>query len=190
MKLDIRRVFTVQDTIDFIAERRLREPYKVSVAAAIIRNPFIGPDSHNLRAHVADFSDTLGDLTVAAAVKGLDGGTPDVFGKAALVGLAGEVFHGSELIHTKTFGDFLRKAAAGGAVVTAAEKLGNPGETIDLSLRYAHDGGGLGSLSVRHLASYPLSIPSGPRADEIAVISVVAIGSRPDWRDEDTFFAT
>ena len=189
MNLNIRRIFTVQDTVTVIGEKKLKESYKVSIAAAIIRNPFIGPDNETVQPYVADFSSMLGELTVAAAMKGLAGSKPDVFGKAALVGLDGEVFHGSELIHTRAFGDFLRNAAGGGAVVTAAEKLGCPGEIIDLSLRYAHDGGGLGSLSVRHLASYPLSIPSGPRPDEIAVISVVAVGSRPDWRNSDAFDA-
>lgn len=187
MNLSVRRIVSLQDVVTRIINRRLKQTYHVSVCAAVIENPFLHVSGLGSASNIAEFSSALGELTSREALKNFNGAKPDVFGKAAIVGLRGEVFHGSELIHTKQFGDFLREATGGSAVVTAAEKLGLPGGSIDLSLRYAHDGGGVGGLSVHHLTSYTFSIPSGPASDEIAIVSVFAVGSRPDWRGTDEF---
>ena len=51
----------------------------------------------------------------------------EAYGKAAIVGLDGEIEHGSGLIHTLKFGDHFRKAANATTLLPAVEKRGPAG---------------------------------------------------------------
>jgi Amino acid synthesis len=181
MALEIRRIVRLQDELRSVGSKVLSVPLTISVAAAVIKNPFAGEAVADLGILSGEYSSVLGPLLAEQARAGLKR-EAEVFGKAALVGMAGEVAHGSALIHTKVFGDALRKAANGFAPVTSAEKCGNPGSTIDLSLRFAREPGTLESMSAIHVFSYEFSIRGAPRPDEMVIISVLGDSHRPDWR--------
>ena len=181
MSLEIVRVYCVSDTIQNHNGKALAQPYSVVVAAAVVKNPFLGLAIDEVERSAKQHSIILGEL-LAEKLKGMLVLPAMTFGKATLIGQSGEVFHGSALIHTKEYGDTLRALSKGVAPVTAAEKLGNPGTTLDLSLRRVHEDGTLATLSIKHLTTYEFTIPGAPKADEIVVISVVSDGMRPDWR--------
>lgn len=102
-----------------------------------------------------------------------------VFGKASLVGLEDEVQHGSAIIHTRLFGDALRKVSNGHEVVRGAEKRGAAGSTLDIALKSAVDGGTLTDSQPDCYYSFEVRAPDAPRNDEIAVIAAVGDGPRP-----------
>jgi hypothetical protein len=181
MTLEIRRVVRIQDELRTVGSKALSVPLTISVAAAVIKNPFAGEAVSDLSILAGEYSSVLGPLLAEHAKAGLKR-EAEVFGKAALVGMAGEVAHGSVLIHTKVFGDALRKAANGFSPVTSAEKCGPPGASIDLSLRFARESGTLDTMSGIHVFSYELVIPGAPRPDEMVIIGVLGDSPRPDWR--------
>jgi hypothetical protein len=60
------------------------------------------------------------------------GAPAEAYGKAGVVGLDGEIEHGSALIHTLKFGDHLRRAAGGTTLLPAVEKRGAAGASFDI----------------------------------------------------------
>ena len=97
-------------------------------------------------------------------------GTPaESFGKAAIVGLAGELEHAAALLHPK-FGAPMRAALGGGAaIIPSAKKMGGPGDAIDVPLHYKD------AAFVRsHFDAIEVRVPAAPRDDEIVVIAAVS----------------
>jgi hypothetical protein len=181
MSVEIRRIVRLQDELRTVGSQKLSVPLTISVAAAVIRNPFAREMIADLSLLSGEYSPLLGPMLAEEAKMGLKRDA-QVFGKAALVGMHGEVAHGSALIHTKIFGDSIREAANGFSPITSAEKCGPPGCTIDLSLRYARESGTLESMSAAHIFSYEFSVRGAPRPDEMVIIVVLGDSSRPDWR--------
>jgi len=181
MTVEIRRIIRLQDELRTVGSKALSVPLTISVAAAVIRNPFAGEEAADLGILSGEYSTLLGPLLAAEAKAGLKR-EAQVFGKAALVGMAGEVTHGSTLIHTKVFGDALRKVANGFSPITSAEKCATAGSTIDLSLRFVREPGTLESMSAAHIFSYEFSVRGAPQPDEMVIIAVLGDSHRPDWR--------
>src|SRR5262245_52065789 len=77
-------------------------PARQATAAAVVRNPWIGTGpGHDLSDEVARMAPSLARLLtdrLIAALGGVD--AIEAFGKAAIVGSAGEIEHGGALIHT------------------------------------------------------------------------------------------
>ena len=145
--LEIRKIAVIVEEIHREAHAALERPLRVAAASAVIRNPFAGRFADDISVLPGSFSDELGPRLAALAADAL-GTEVRSFGKAALVGLGGEVHHGSMVIHTRAFGDPLRELASGAAIVPSAEKRGGGGATLDVPLRNAQDDGTLAGLDI------------------------------------------
>ena len=179
--VQIRKIVTIVEEVFNDGTKDLPVPLRLAAAVAVIKNPFAGRYQEDLGLLSDVYSPELGPRLVAAAAEAL-GTSPKVFGKAALVGEAGEVQHGSAVLHTRDFGDALRTAANGGAVVPSAEKRAGTGSTIDVSLRDSTDRGDLAGTDATRLFSWEIRVSDAPRADEIMVIAALGDGGRPDSR--------
>ncbi len=142
----------------------------------MIHNPFAGRFEITLN-ELIDAGEELGDLLSPLAVKGLGGDPPQSYGKAAIVGLAGEREHAAALLHPK-LGTPLRRAVGGGAaLIPSAKKLGGPGTSIDVPLHYKD------AMKVRsHFDAMEVRIPDAPAPDEIVVVIAVTNAGRPHPR--------
>lgn len=101
------------------------DPVMRVAAAAIFRNPLAGRFETDLSA-LFEIGAALGGLLADQAVAEL-AGPPVSYGKAAFVGVAGDIDHGGAVIHPRR-GAPMRAAAGGGdAVVPSNVKLGPPG---------------------------------------------------------------
>jgi hypothetical protein len=147
----------------------------------VVKNPFAGHFQEDLSELSQDFSSALGNLLTDAAVAGL-GAKPTVFGKASYVGEAGEVQHGSAVIHSSGFGNPMRRVTNGIAPVPSTEKRGGNGGTVDVPIRNAKDKGDLTGTSVLDLNSWEVRVPDAPRSDEILFVAVFGTGGRPNSR--------
>jgi hypothetical protein len=181
MELQIRKVVTIVEEVLNDGSRDLAAPLRLVAAAAVIKNPFAGKYQEDLSLLATSYSPRLAERLVPLASRIL-AAKATVFGKAAIVGEAGEVQHGSTLLHTRDFGDALRNASKGNAVVPSAEKRANNGATIDVSLRNSEDAGGLAGTDPAALFSWELRFSDAPRADEIVVIAALGDGVRPNSR--------
>ena len=96
------------------------------------------------------------------------------YGKAAIVGEAGELEHAAAILHPK-LGAPLRKAVQqGAALVPSSKKRGGLGTAIDVPL------GHKGAAFVRsHFDAMEARVSDAPRANELVVAVVVTDSGRP-----------
>ena len=142
-------------------------PLRKVASVAVIANPHAGKQSEDLSDLIA-WGTALGTLLGDSASNAL-GSAVASYGKAAIVGLAGEQEHGVALL-TTAFGDALRDAVGGGmAWISSATKRGTPGTVIDVPLAHKD------ALYVRdNYDAFEVRVQDAPMPDEIAVIAVVA----------------
>ncbi len=159
-------------------------PLRRGAAMAVIRNPFAGryvPD-------IAPFMEELKPLglDLARRLLGALGRTAHEvtgYGKAAVVGAAGELEHGALWHVPGGYGmrEALgwREAAAGTeagnalAIVPSTKKVGGPGTAIDVPLTH------LNASYVRsHLDAMEVRVSGAPAADEVVYIQVMSLGPR------------
>ena len=141
-------------------------------AIAVFRNPLAGrhrDDLSELFEIGAELGQTLAQDAVAQLAK-----APVSYGKAAIVGVNGDMEHGGAVIHPR-LGAPMRGAAGGGAAVIPSNvKIGGPGTSIDLPLGHKDN-----PWSFDHFDTMTLCVPDGPGPDEIAMVLAYADGGRP-----------
>jgi len=172
----IRKVVTIVEEIREEAGQAPRLPLRRAAAVAVISNPFAGGFEPDLSPLIT-FSHGLGLLLGEQVAKALNGQAVESYGKAGIVGSNGEQEHANAAL-TSEFGDAFRKAIGGGdAWITSNTKVGPIGASIDVPLAYKDE------IWVRsHYDTMEVRVPDAPRADEIAVIAVVASGGRINAR--------
>jgi Amino acid synthesis len=174
--MEIMRILTFLDEVRSASGRRTEPSLRKCAVAAVVNNPFAGCYVEDLAPLVAG-STAIGREICAIAVALLAPYKPVSYGKAAVVGLAGEQEHGNAML-TTTFGDEMRAAAGGGkAWISSFTKVAAPGAIIDIPLAHKD------ALYVRsHYDGISIMLADAPRADEIAVICAYASGGRPNHR--------
>jgi hypothetical protein len=166
--MDIKRILSFVDEVRSEAGRRTEPPLRKSAVVAIVRNPFAGRYVEDL-APLTQASEAIGREISAIAVGLLAPYKPVSYGKAAVIGLAGEQEHGNAML-TTMFGNVMREAAGGGkAWISSFTKRAAPGATIDIP--FAHKD----ALYVRsHYDGISITLHDAPLPDEIALICAYA----------------
>src|SRR5271155_1088167 len=174
--MEIKRILTFTDEVRAEAGRRTDPPLRKSAVVAIVHNPFAGRYVEDLSPLTAA-SDAIGREICAIAVALLAPHKPVSYGKAALVGLAGEQEHANAML-TTVFGNVMREAAGGGkAWISSFTKRMAPGAAIDIPLAHKD------ALYVRsHYDGMTLTLPDAPQPNEIAILAVYAPRGRPNQR--------
>lgn len=156
--------------------KAVEKPVRIAAAMAVIKNPYAGRYVEDLKSITETYSGYLGSLLPDMAIKtlGVTGEDVEAFGKGALVGLDGEIEHGSAIIHSLAFGNPFRKMCGNAAsYLPSAEKRGAAGSPIDMAIKHKMD-----TLIRSHHMSFEVRISDAPRLDEIVVIAAVAISGR------------
>ncbi|WP_432053298.1 amino acid synthesis family protein [Streptomyces xiamenensis] len=175
--MNVRKIVTVVEEIRTEGGREVATPARIAVVAAVIANPWAGRGfvedlAPGIDAHASD----LGALLAPAVLEALDA-PAEAYGKAAIVGLDGEIEHGSALIHTLKFGDHFRKAADATTLLPAVEKRGPAGVLFDIPLKHITD------ATIRsHHQSVEVRISDAPHPGEIVVALAAAAQGRPQQR--------
>jgi len=178
MKSQIRKIIVQVDEVLQEAGQAVNPPTRRALAMAVIANPYAGKFSDNLDI-LMDIGEELGGLLGERCVKAL-GIKPEEaqsYGKAAIVGEAGELEHAAAILHPK-LGAPLRKAVSkGAALVPSAKKQGTLGTAIDVPLGHKD------AAFVRsHFDAMEARVNDAPRANEIVVAVVVTDSGRPHPR--------
>lgn len=170
--MDVRKTAIITETTHADGMGADAGPITRVVAMAVVRNPFAGKDVADLSA-LYDVSGALGEQLMGQAVQML-GGPPVSYGKAAIVGSAGDLEHGGAMIHPK-LGKPMRAAVGGGkALIPSNAKVAAVGASIDLPLGHKDE-----AWSFDHFDTITVAIGDAPRADEIVLCMGVADGGRP-----------
>jgi Amino acid synthesis len=153
-----------------------------AVAAAVIVNPWqgTGPDvdlGPTVEAIAPGLAKALTDR-LAEALGGVE--AIEAFGKAAIVGTAGEIEHGGALIHTPYFGNLMRDFLQGESIICFADTRADAGETLVVPMWHKTH-----AATRSHYQTISVRVPDAPRAGEIVVIAAASTGPRPHARIGD-----
>jgi hypothetical protein len=145
------------------------------VAAAAVANPLVGGGPGDLGV-LEEMGAEVAALLVEEALRALGDRAGDVsaYGKAAVVGLAGELEHAAALLHPR-FGAPVRAAIGGGAaIIPSTKKVDGAGAAITMPLTNKDD-----IWSFDEMDAAEIAVPGAPRDDEILVCLALAAGGRP-----------
>ncbi|WP_043364230.1 amino acid synthesis family protein [Belnapia sp. F-4-1] len=171
----IRKLVVLLDETRREMGRDLPRPIRRAVACAVIENPFAGRYMEDLSELVAQ-GEALGALLAerAIAALGIPGEQVESFGKAAVVGEAGELEHAAALLHPKMGAPVRAALGKGPALIPSAKKAGGPGTPVDVPLGHKD------AAFVRsHFDAIEARVTDAPRAGEILLCLALTDGGRP-----------
>ncbi len=175
--MQVRKLFTVVEETMSEMGREANEPLKKVAVVAVVKNPLAGSSYVEDLSALTEASTAIGQRISAMAVAALAPFAPDSYGKAALIGTAGEQEHGVAML-TTVYGNAMREAVGGGAAwISSFTKRAAPGQAIDIPLAHKD------ALYVRsHYDGMTILVPDAPLEDEIAVICCIANRGRLNHR--------
>ena len=170
--MKIRKTMLIKETIDADGYGQPCDPITRVCAVAVVQNPYAGRFADDL-SMLFDMGGQLGERLMADAVKML-ANAPISYGKAAIVGVAGDMEHGGAMIHPK-LGKPMRAAVGGGkALIPSNVKIASVGVAIDIPLGHKDE-----AWSFDHFDTMTIMVADAPRADEIVFCMTVSDGGRP-----------
>jgi len=155
--------------------RSITPPTRKALAIAVITNPYAGSFSASLD-ELVEMGEELGGLLGERCVQalGIAPHAAESYGKAAIVGEAGELEHAAAILHPKLGAPLRRAVEKGAALVPSSKKMGGPGTAIDVPLGHKD------AAFVRsHFDAIEAQVPDAPRAAEIVVAVAVSDSGRP-----------
>jgi hypothetical protein len=175
MSAKIRKFIVQVDETRIEMGKTVEPPTRKALAIAVIENPFAGRYVENLDELVAigeELGGVLGTKCVQAL--GIAPGAVHSYGKAAIVGEAGELEHAAAILHPKLGASLRKVVEKGAALVPSAKKQGGLGTAIDVPLGHKD------AAFVRsHFDAMEARVNDAPRAHEIVVAVVVTDSGRP-----------
>ena len=168
---------TMTDEIHREMERKINPPTRRAAAVAVIKNPHAGKGYVEDLSDLTNASTEIGDQIARMGAEQMKPFTVDSYGKAALIGTAGEQEHGVACL-TTVYGNVLRHAVGGGkAWISSITKRARPGEQVDIPLAHKD------ALFVRsHYDGMTIMVPDAPLEDEICIICCFANRGRLNHR--------
>ncbi len=152
-----------------IAEKPLRR----GVIASVINNPFAGRYVEEITGFIEDLKPlgmSMAQQLIAAL--GGDASVVEGYGKAAIIGEAGEIEHGA-LWHAPGGYSMRENLPMSNAIVPSTKKVGGPGTRIDVPVTHAN-----ASYVRSHFDAIEVGISDAPKANEMLVILVMTTGPR------------
>ena len=147
------------------------KPLKLAAACAVIKNPYAGMFEPDLMPFMAELR-TLGTLLAEELVDTLGKDNIEVYSKAAIVGVNGEMEHGA-VWHEA--GGWAMRTVLGEpkAMVPASKAVANAGYRLMVPVHYIH-----ASYVRSHFNSMEVGIQDAPRPNEILFALVMGTGGR------------
>jgi len=182
MPFDIRKLVSFKETVFREGEKKLSGPITTLGVAAVIRNPWHGRGFVNdLSPEQQDGCADLGHVMVARIMEEMGGAaTIEAYGKAAVVGLEGEIEHASAVIHNLRFGNVYREAVAAESYLSFTNKRGGAATSLQIPMKHLHE-----ASARSHFITLEFAIEDAPAANEIIVLLGAATGGRAHARIGD-----
>ena len=180
---EIRKIVTYDEEILIEGFRKTEKPWRTFAVAAVITNPWAGKFVDNLKSEIQAYGPILGEmLTDRMLSLAGSGDAIEAYGKAAIVGLNGEIEHASALIHTLRFGNFYREAVGAKSYLAFTNTRAGANAPIMVPLMDKNDAG-----RRSHYLTIQFSISDAPRDDEIVIVLGGAMSGRPHHRIGDRY---
>jgi hypothetical protein len=176
VELRIRRTFTVVEERLIEAGQGADTPLRKVAAVVVLENPYAGRYVEDLSPMI-EASRRLGVAMAKRTIAALDPYQVQSYGKAGIVGLAGEQEHANALLTTTFANPFREALGRGDAWISSMTKVASPGTLIDVPMNCVDD------VYVRsHYDGMTVVLPDSPLPDEIAIIFCLANRGRLNAR--------
>ncbi len=183
MDIGLRKIATFTEETMLEGGKAAPRPVTMVVVAAVVKNPWAGQGFvENLRPEILRIARPLGQEMTRRLVAAMPGERVEAYGKAAIVGVGGEIEHASALIHTLRFGNVFREAVAGTAFLSFTNTRTAPGALISLPMIHKSETG-----KRSHFITATFQIADAPGPDEILVAIGASDGGRIHPRIADRF---
>jgi len=169
--IDIRKRSLTVETIFHEGGPPPAQPLRLAAACAVIKNPYAGRYEPDLMPFMAELR-SLGTVLATELVETLGRDKVEVYSKAAIVGVNGELEHGA-VWHEA--GGWAMRAVLGEpkALVPAAKAVAAVGYRLMVPLHYIH------ACYVRsHYNSMEIGMQDAPRPNEILFALAMGTGGR------------
>lgn len=179
---DVRKTLLQIETTLVEGGRVAASPLKLFTAIAVLRNPWAGRGFvEDLKPEIHAVAPGLGELLTGMIIEAVGSGEAvEGYGKAAVVGLDGEVEHASALIHTLRFGNHYRTAVGAKSYLAFTNTRGPANAPVMIPLMHKND-----ESRRSHYLTIQTSVPDAPAGDEILVALGASVGGRPHHRIGD-----
>jgi len=175
--MKLRSITVISQDILSEGGRELKTPTRRVAACGVLHNPFAGKPPADDFSELVELSVKAGEILTARALAALGDVKPRGYGKAALVGSAGDLEHGASMIHVR-IGLAMRSGAGGGpALIPGNAKTGGIGRPIDVIFGGIDDAWDYDAMD-----SMTVSVDDAPKPDEILLVVAFLGGSRPNAR--------
>jgi hypothetical protein len=175
--LEVRKILAHVEDIRSVAGRADGDGVlRKVVVSAVVKNPFAGLGYVDDLSEIVEGSAAIASEIGTRAIELLDAPAQS-YGKAGLVGVAGEQEHVNAAV-TSVFGNAFRDAIGGGeAWITSVTKPSGVDAVIDVPLAFKDE------IWVRsHYDAVTVHIPDAPHPDELVVIAAVSNRGRLNAR--------
>lgn len=178
----VRKIVTTLDEVLLEGGATPARPARRAVAAVVIANPWLGTATDtDVGPAVMRIAPELARIVTERLCDALGGAEAiEAFGKAAVVGTAGELEHAAALIHTPYFGNLVREYLAGESIICFADTRADAGASLVVPMWHK-----TAAATRSHYQTVTARIPDAPRADEIVVMAAASTGPRPHPRIGD-----
>lgn len=181
-KAGIRKIVHYQEEILLENGAAPAVPVARATVAAVVSNPWVGtgPDT-DLSPATEQLAPPLARVLTDRLLDSLGGAEQiEAFGKAAVVGTAGEIEHAGALIHTPYFGNLVREFLEGSSIICFADDRAEAGQALVVPMWHK-----TAAATRSHYQTITTRVGDGPRADEIVVVVAASTGPRPHPRIGD-----
>ncbi len=183
MALGIRKICTFIEETHIEGGKAAPRPLNIIVVAAILQNPWVGRGFVEiLRPEIIDVAGPLSEEITHRLLAQMPADRIEACGKAAAVGVNGEIEHASAMIHTLRFGNPFRQAIGGTNYLEFANTRNAPGALLSLPMMHKCENG-----KRSHFLTANFQIADAPHPDEIVIAIAAADGGRPHARIADRF---
>ncbi|PIC57704.1 peptide synthetase [Sporosarcina sp. P12(2017)] len=180
--LEVRKVYTAIEETRIEGGKQLENPIKMITTMLVMKNPWVDRGYvEDLMPEINEYAPEIGEILVAELFKHIDSADDvEAFGKAAVVGVDGEMEHASAFIHTLKFGNKFRDSVEGKSILSFTNKRGGAGTAVMIPMVHKND-----ESKRSHFLTFEASIPDAPRANEIVVAIGASTAGRPFPRTGD-----
>ncbi len=184
MPVQIRKTLLQMETTLSEGGKAAPQPLKLFSAVAVVKNPWAGRGFvEDLRPEIHRAAPVLGELLTRMIIDAVGSAEAvEAYGKAAVVGIDGEIEHASALIHTLRFGNYYRQAVGAKSYLAFCNTRGPANAPIMIPLMDKNDEG-----RRSHYLTIQTAVPDAPAADEIVVALGASTGGRPHHRIGDRY---
>lgn len=173
--MQVRKIVTYTERLMSEVGQTAPQSVTRTAAAGVVANPFAGRFEIDLSS-LFDLGKELGTLLSKEALALLP--EPAVsYGKAAIVGVDGDVEHAHALLHPKLGKSMRDQIGGGAALIPSTAKLAAAGASLDVPLGHKDD-----AWSFDHFDALTIGVNDSPRPDEIMMVVAFADGGRVNAR--------